>query len=262
MSVYVRLGSSPGDGSLTERPVLVLGATSAIARAVSLELAKNGSDLFLAGRDLQELWKIASDAQVKYGVAVNVAVFDADDVFTHGQFVESIVQRTGGLGGVVYAIGDLGSQADIEKDPMLARAVMDRNYVGGVSVLLYLAKHFEELRSGFIVGISSVAGDRGRITNYVYGSAKAGFTTFLQGLRNRMNKVGVPVLTVKPGFVDTAMTFGKPGMFLVASPKSVASEIVQAIKKRKDVIYVPGFWRLMMFIIRHIPEKIFKKMKF
>lgn len=233
-----------------------------MARATACELASQGYGLFLAGRDLPELWKIASDAQIRFGVEVNVGVFDAEDTFTHAQFVDTVVSRTGGLGGVVYAIGDLGSQAEIEIDPMLARAIVDRNYVGAVSVLLHLANHFEEMRSGFVVAISSVAGERGRISNYVYGSAKAGLSTFLQGLRNRLNKVGVPVLTVKPGFVDTAMTFGRPGMFKVANPTEVAVEIVRAIKSRKDVIYVPGMWRMIMFIIRHVPEKIFKRTKF
>lgn len=247
---------------MTERPVLVIGATSAIARAVACELAKKGHGLFLAGRDLQELWRIASDAKIRYGVEVNVGVFDADDVFSHAAFVENVIKRTEGLGGVVYAVGDLGEQSEIEKDPSLAKPVIERNYLAAVSVLLHLAKHFEETRSGFIVGISSVAGDRGRFSNYVYGSAKAGLTTFLQGLRNRMSKVGVPVLTVKPGMVDTAMTFGRPGLVMVADPQDVARQIVEAIKRRADVIYVPKKWRLIMFVIRNIPEKIFKRTKF
>ena len=247
---------------MTERPVLVLGATSSIARAVANELAKEKCNLFLAGRDLPELWRIASDIQIKHGVEVNVGVFDAEDAKSHQAFVENAVRRSGGLGGAVVAFGHLGDQAETEKEPNLAQATIARNYCGAVSVLLHLANHFEETRTGFIVAISSVAGDRGRYTNYVYGSAKAGLSAFMQGLRSRMNKIGVPVLTVKPGFVDTAMTFGKEGMFKVASPEQVAKRIVLDIKKRKDVVYVPGLWRWIMLVIKLVPESTFKKLKF
>ncbi|MEX2242685.1 MAG: SDR family oxidoreductase [Fimbriimonadaceae bacterium] len=247
---------------MSERPVLVLGATSGIARAVATELAKDGRPLYLAGRDLPELWRVASDLKIRYGVDVNVGVFDAEDTKSHEAFLQNVVNRTGSLGGAVLAVGYLGDQAECEADPQLAQAVIARNYAGVASILLYLAKHFEETRTGFLVGISSVAGDRGRYSNYVYGSAKAGLTALLQGLRSRLQKVGVTVLTVKPGFVDTAMTYGKEGMFKVATPEQVAKRIVKAVRRRKDVIYVPKFWRWIMFVVRSIPEKHFKKMKF
>ena len=243
-------------------PVLVLGATSAIARAVANELAAKGSDIYLAGRDLPELWRIASDIEIRYQVEAFVGVFDAEDPKSHGVFISNAVRRAGGFGGAVLAFGYLGDQDAVESEPQRAQAVIARNYSGAVSVLLHLANHFEDTRVGFIVGISSVAGDRGRVTNYVYGSAKAGLTTFLQGLRCRLAKVGVPVLTVKPGFVDTAMTFGKEGMFRVADPETVATEIVRAIKGRKDVLYVPGLWKWIMLAVRSIPERMFKKLKF
>ncbi|MCH8979082.1 MAG: SDR family oxidoreductase [Armatimonadetes bacterium] len=243
-------------------PVLVLGATSAIARAVANELAANGNDIYLAGRDLPELWRIASDIEIRYQVESFVGVFDAEDPKSHAVFISNAVRRAGAFGGAVLAFGYLGDQDAVESEPQRAQAVIARNYSGAVSILLHLANHFEDTRVGFIVGISSVAGDRGRVTNYVYGSAKAGLTTFLQGLRCRLAKVGVPVLTVKPGFVDTAMTFGKEGMFLVADPETVAAEIVRAINGRKDVIYVPGLWKWIMLVVRSIPERVFKKLKF
>lgn len=247
---------------MTDRPVLVLGATSPIARAVAVELARSGTPLYLAGRDLQELWRVANDINVRFGVDVNVGIFDAEDTKGHPTFFENAIHRTGGFGGVVLAFGDLGDQGATEKEPSLAQAIIARNFSGAVSALLFMANHLEEKRSGFVVAISSVAGDRGRFSNYVYGSAKAGLSAFLQGLRSRLQKVGIPVLTVKPGFVDTAMTFGKPGTFLVASPEKVGKKIVQAIRRHKDVVYVPGFWRWIMMVIKMVPERTFKKLKF
>lgn len=247
---------------MTERPVLILGATSPIARAVAVELARSGAPLYLAGRDLPELWKIANDLNVRFGVETSVGVFDADDPRTHAAFFENAINRTNGFGGAVLAFGHMIDQAEIEQNPPLAQETIARNYSGAVSALLYLANHLEEKRTGFVAVVSSVAGDRGRVSNYVYGSAKAGLSAFVQGLRARLCKVGIPVLTVKPGFVDTAMTFGKPGTFLVASPEQAGKKIVLAIRKHKDVVYVPGFWKWVMLIIKLVPEKIFKKLKF
>jgi decaprenylphospho-beta-D-erythro-pentofuranosid-2-ulose 2-reductase len=247
---------------MSDRPVMVLGATSSIARAIAEGLARDGHSLYLAGRDLPELWKVASDIQIKHGVEVNVGVFDADDPAQHQAFIENAISRTKGLGGAVVAFGQLGDHAETEKNPQLAQATIVRNYSAAVSILLLIANHLEESRTGFIVAISSVAGDRGRYSNYVYGSAKAGLSAFLSGLRSRMQKVGVPVLTVKPGFVDTAMTFGREGMRKVASPEAVGKAVVRAIKKRKDVVYVPGMWRWIMLVIKLVPERVFKKLKF
>jgi decaprenylphospho-beta-D-erythro-pentofuranosid-2-ulose 2-reductase len=135
------------------------------------------------------------------------------------------------------------------------------NYLGAMSVLDQCANLLATAGAGFIVGISSVAGDRGRQSNYYYGSAKAGLTAYLSGLRNRLSGQGVQVLTVKPGFVDTAMTYGLEGMFLVASPEDVGRQIVRAVEKRRNTVYLPWFWRYIMLIIRHIPEFLFKRLK-
>ena len=168
----------------------------------------------------------------------------------------------GGFSGAVVSFGYMGDQEETESDPQKAEAVISANFTGAASILLHLANHFEDTRSGFLVGISSVAGDRGRQSNYVYGSAKAGLSTFLQGLRSRLYKVGVPVLTVKPGPVDTAMTFGMEGLPMLADPADVAKEIVKASRRRKDVLYVPGPWKWIMLVIRTIPERVFKRLKF
>jgi len=247
---------------MTGRPVLILGATSAIARAVANRYAESGEDIYLAGRDLPELWRIASDIEIRYGVRVRVGIFDAEDIESHGNFVLNAINRVGGFSGVVVAFGYMDNQTLTEEDPINVEAVITRNFTGAASILLQLANHFEETRSGFIVAISSVAGDRGRHSNYVYGSAKAGLSAFMQGLRSRMNDVGVTVLTVKPGPVDTAMTFGIEGLPLLADPEDVAQDIVKATHQRKDVIYVPGLWKVIMFVIRSIPERVFKRLKF
>ena len=247
---------------MTSTPVLVIGATSAIARAVAEEFASRGQNLYLAGRDLPELWRLASDFEIRHGVSVQVGVVDAEDFTAHGEFVKHVVKRAGGLAGVVVALGYLGDQSAVEQNPRDCVDVVTRNYSGAMSLLLHLANHFEETRTGFVIGISSIAGDRGRVKNYVYGSAKAGMSAFLQGLRARLHKVGVHVMTVKPGFVDTSMTYGMDGLMMLATPEDVGKQIVRALERRKDIAYVPGIWKWVMLAVRTIPERIFKKMKF
>ncbi len=143
----------------------------------------------------------------------------------------------------------------------MAEKIITSNFTGAVSILGICANYFEPLKRGFIIGISSVAGDRGRQSNYVYGAAKGALSIYLQGLRNRLFPSGVRVVTIKPGFVDTAMTFGLPGLFLVASPQHIGKQIVRTLSKSTDVVYLPGFWRFIMLIIKHVPEVIFKRMK-
>ncbi len=233
-----------------------------MARWTAYALARQGWDISLAGRDVQELRRIAADLILRTGATVSVREFQAEDLESHEGFWEDCVDQMEDLRCVVCAFGFMGSQDAQNEAPALAQQVMTINYTAAGTILMHAAKHFEEQKTGWIVGISSVAGERGRASNYVYGSAKAGFTQLLSGLRARLSKSGVSVLTVKPGFVDTAMTFGKDGVFLVADPKDVGGQIVEAMTKRKDVVYIPGFWRLIMFIIRSVPEKVFKKMKF
>jgi decaprenylphospho-beta-D-erythro-pentofuranosid-2-ulose 2-reductase len=162
---------------------------------------------------------------------------------------------------VVCVVGLLGNQTVLETEPHTAEIAMRTNYVGPALVLGELANLMQARGSGCIIGISSVAGDRGRATNYSYGSAKAGFTAYLSGLRNRLAGKGVHVLTVKPGFVNTRMTAGMPlPKPLTAEPAEVARAILRAASRQKDVIYVRPIWAVIMLIIRNIPERVFKKM--
>jgi decaprenylphospho-beta-D-erythro-pentofuranosid-2-ulose 2-reductase len=240
--------------------VLILGATSAIARATAAAFAARGAALYLASRDEDELLRIAADIRVRYGVAVQHGLFDAEATDGHAAFFNSVVATMPKLSGVVLAFGYLGDQ-QAARDFSVGAKVIAANFTGAVSILSYCANYFEPLQHGFIIGISSVAGDRGRQSNYVYGAAKGALSLYLQGLRNRLFASGVRVITVKPGFVDTAMTYGLPGMFLVASPQAIGERIARALDKSADVVYLPWFWRYIMLIIKHIPEPIFKRLK-
>ncbi|HEV2065091.1 MAG TPA: SDR family oxidoreductase [Thermoanaerobaculia bacterium] len=242
--------------------VIVLGAASGIGRAVADELARRGHDLLLAGRDPEELAALAADLRLRHGVQTKRQPFDALALETHGAFVEECrLASRDSLAGAVVCFGYLGDQSVAEKDPLETKRILDTNLLGAASILGLLANHFEAKRRGFLCAISSVAGERGRQSNYVYGAAKAGLTVFLQGLRNRLFRSGVRVITIKAGFVDTRMTFGRPGMFLVASPESAGRAIARAIGRGREVVYVPGFWRAAMLLIRAIPERVFKRLR-
>ena len=240
--------------------VLILGATSAIARATAAAFAVRGAALYLASRDLDELRRIAADLRLRHGVEVRYGLFDAEATGTHEAFLQTVIEEMPDLSGVVLAFGYLGDQ-QAARDFSVGAKVIASNFTGAASILSHCANYFEPLKRGFIIGISSVAGDRGRQSNYVYGAAKGALSLYLQGLRNRLFASGVRVITIKPGFVDTAMTFGLPGMFLVASPQTVGERIVRALDKSADVVYLPWFWRYIMLIIKHIPEPIFKRLK-
>ena len=240
--------------------VLILGATSAIARATAASFAARGAALYLASRDLDELQRIAADLRLRYGVEVRYGLFDAEATESHELFMQSVIETMHGVSGVVLAFGYLGDQ-QAARDFQIGEKIIASNFTGAASILSHCANYFEPLKRGFIIGISSVAGDRGRQSNYVYGAAKGALSLYLQGLRNRLFASGVRVITIKPGFVDTAMTYGLPGLFLVASPQSIGERIVAALGKSADVVYLPWFWRYIMLIIKHIPEPIFKRMK-
>lgn len=240
--------------------VLLLGATSGIGRAVADALARRGHPLYLGGRDAEELARVAADLSIRHGVEVRHAPFDALAPRRHPAFVRKVVAEAGPLAGVVVAFGYLGSQHRAQADFREADTVFRTNFTGAASVLALVADHLEPRGEGFLVAVSSVSGDRGRKGNYAYGAAKAALNTYLSGLRQRLSGKGVRVITVKPGFVDTAMTFGMDGMFLVASPGSVGERIARAIGGRADVLYVPWFWRWIMAAIRAIPEPLFKRL--
>ena len=237
---------------------LVIGATSDIGRAIARQLAASGYALQLAGRDISRLEREAQDLQVRTGAAVTLHLCDvlADDARS------SMLADLDPLPDVsVCVVGLLGAQDENQRDPAAAERVMRTNYVGPALLMGALGQRCERRGSGVLVGISSVAGDRGRAGNYVYGSAKAGFTAFLSGLRNRLAGAGVHVVTVKPGFVATRMTDGLAlPAALTARPDEVAAAVVAAIHKRRDVVYVRWIWRFILLAIRAVPERLFKRM--
>lgn len=243
-----------------KRAVVILGATSAMARAVANEFAARHYDLVLGARDHDENETIAADIRVRYGVDVHALDFDAAGFEGHADFVDACNQALGDtLDGVILCFGFMDEQDKAQEDFAIAQRTIDVNFTGAVSILERFATLFDARKRGFIGAVSSVAGDRGRQSNYIYGSSKAGLSAYLEGLRNRLFPAGVSVTTIKPGFVDTKMTWGQ--VPFAASPESVGRDIVKAILKKKNVVYVPFFWRYIMLIIRHIPEWQFKKMK-
>lgn len=237
--------------------VLFLGAGSDIAVALEREYARNGFDLYLAGRDGVEMQRLAQDLDIRFRVRAIPLHFDVTNTTSHETFYRQLEPKPLG---VVCAVGYLGCQGKGQENFVEARGIIETNFVGCVSILEVIAGDLEKRREGFIVGISSVAGDRGRAANYLYGSAKAGFTAFLSGLRCRLYTSGVQVLTVKPGLVKTRMTEGMelPEM-LTAQPVDVARDIYKAQCKGNNVLYTKWMWRYVMLIIKVIPEFIFKK---
>ena len=242
-----------------EKYLLVLGASSDIAKEVACEYAKEGYNLYFAGRNINDLQRDASDISIRFDVKVKVCHFDVLDFNSHQQFYDSLSSSPEG---VVCAIGYLGNQEKSQIDFTETKKIIDTNFTGCVSVLNIIANDFASRRQGFIIGISSVAGDRGRGSNYTYGSSKAAFTSYLSGLRSRMAKLNVHVLTVKPGFVLTKMTqdLNLPKL-LTANPEEVAKDIIRAQRSKRDVIYTKWFWWVIMFIIKSIPENVYKKLK-
>jgi decaprenylphospho-beta-D-erythro-pentofuranosid-2-ulose 2-reductase len=241
--------------------VLILGATSAIAQAVACEYAERGARLFLVARDAQRLDTIADDLQVRGAISVETLVADLTNYDRHSEIVAAATDALSDLDTVIVAHGVLPDQAECQQSAADAAYAMDVNFLSVVGLLTPLANWLEVRKRGSIAVITSVAGDRGRQSNYVYGAAKAGLDAFLQGLRNRLYKAGVHVVTVKPGFVDTPMTAHiKDRGALWAQPEDIASGILRAIDKQQDVVYLPRYWRLIMLIIRSIPEKLFKRL--
>ena len=238
--------------------VLIIGAKSDIAKEVAREYAKNGYDLYLAGRDIDSEEALSNDIKIRSDVDVKLKELDLIDFDSHKNFYESLEEKP--LGVIVVA-GYMTEQKNAQNEWDKSLNTINVNFTGAVSILNIIANDFEKEKRGFIVGVSSVAGDRGRKANYIYGSAKAGFSAYLSGLRNRLFESKVQVLTVKPGFVNTKMTQGLDlPEKLTAQPEDVAKDIFNAQQKGKDIIYTKGIWKLIMLIIKHIPEFIFKKM--
>jgi len=237
--------------------VLIVGAKSDIARAIAKEYAKHGYDLYLAARKINVLDEFANNINIKTQRVVKLLELDILDYERHQAFYNQLVEKPMG---VISAVGYLGDQERAQSNFREANQILDTNYTGIASLFNIIANDFEQRGSGFIVGISSVAGDRGRKSNYLYGSAKAAFTTYLSGLRNRLYEANVHVLTVKPGFVNTHMTakmdFPKK---LTAQPEDVAKEIFDAQNSKKDILYTMWTWKWIMMLIKMIPEFLYKK---
>ena len=236
--------------------ILILGATSSIAQAAAAEYAKRGYDLILAGRNLSALARIGADLQIRYQININTQIFETQDIAKHPEFIAQIIRQYGDFTGVLIAVGYL----DKSNSASVIDPIIKQNFTGVASLLTLCADYLMNKRSGFIIVLSSVAGDRGRESNYIYGAAKAGLNIFCQGLRQRCNKFGVRIITVKLGIIDTPMTYGRAGSFLAASPLSIAKRLVDLSQGRRNSIYLPWFWRPLLAIICWIPEPLFKRL--
>ncbi len=244
---------------MEKKPILILGATSSIAQASAAAFARRGYPLYLAARDQEELTRIATDLSIRYEIPIFCGYFDAEAISVHQAFFTKVLTETQGLSGVVQVFGYLSATAPGKQQEEDLKTITI-NFTGAVSLLNLCADYFAQQQTGFIIGVSSVAGDRGRQSNYIYGAAKGALSLYLQGLRNKLYSQNVRVITIKPGFVDTRMMFGRPGIFLAASPDYIGERIARSIKTQRDIIYLPGFWRYIMLIIKLIPEKIFKRL--
>lgn len=248
------------DANHNPRRILVIGATSGIAEATCRIWAAQGASLFLVARSEVRLTAVAADLRVRGAAYVDTAILDLSQVEAHADLLAHAIQSLGGLDIAYFAAGMLGDQRRAEQESGHAMEVLHTNLTAPVSLLTYLANFCVRQGRGTIAVLSSVAGDRGRKSNYVYGASKAGLTAFVDGLRNRIDREGVHVMTIKPGPVKTAMTAGMKGSEKFADVHKVAATIVKAIDARKDTLYVPGIWRPIMAAIRAVPEPIFKKL--
>jgi decaprenylphospho-beta-D-erythro-pentofuranosid-2-ulose 2-reductase len=239
--------------------VLILGATSDMAEAIARQFAKAKYHVQLAARQTDKLQPLQSDIAIRYQATSSVHHFDGGQFHTHQAFYNSLSPKPD------VAVCVFGYMKDNEKaihDQEEMLQTINTNYTGAVSILNTIAADFMQKKQGTIAGISSVAGERGRQSNYIYGSAKAGFTAYLSGLRNRLFHENVHVVTVLPGFVYTKMTahLNLPAL-LTAQPEDVGKAVYNAVVKKKNIIYVKWYWRWIMLIIRLIPEFMFKKKK-
>jgi short-subunit dehydrogenase len=237
--------------------ILILGAGSDIAKAIARKFAQKGYDVLLAGRNPEQMERLKKDLEARFDAKASWYTFDAEYLDTHDLLVSTLPVLPDII---VYTAGYISEQAEAQQNWKASQKMIDVNYAGAVSVLNRFAPFFAERNSGCIIGISSVAGDRGRGSNYIYGSTKAAFTSYLSGLRNELFRKNVQVLTVKPGFVYTKMTrhLNLPAL-LTARPEQVADKIYGAVLKKKNIVYVKPEWKWIMLIIRMIPEPLFKR---
>ncbi|MCC6286435.1 MAG: SDR family oxidoreductase [Chitinophagaceae bacterium] len=236
---------------------LILGATSDIGKAIARKFAENKYQVLLACRNTAALSTFVSDMNIRYGIPCHSYSFDATDFSSHEKFYNDLPLKPDV---VICVFGYMNDNEATIASQVETLKTINTNYTGAVTILNIIAADFAGRKQGVIAGISSVAGERGRQSNYIYGSAKAGFTAYLSGLRNKLYKSNVHVLTILPGFVFTKMTEHlNLQKLLTATPENVADSVYNAVKKRKNIVYIKWFWKWIMFIIKSIPESIFKK---
>jgi len=247
---------------MTMRRILIFGATSALGEAVARRFAAEGNNsFFLVARDGGKLEAVIDNLRVRGAARAEGCVADARDFDRHQAVVDDAFEALNGLDTALIAHGTLPHQKNCEKSFEAARREFEVNALAVMSLLTHLANRFEHQGFGTIAVISSVAGERGRQSNYIYGASKGTVSIFMQGLRNRLHSRGIHVLTIKPGFVDTPMTSSFSKSILWARPEQVARGICEAIDKKRDVVYLPWFWSPIMRVVRALPEAIFKRLR-
>lgn len=243
----------------TTKSVVILGSVSSVGRAIANEFARENYSIILGDINTEENERIAQDIRIRHRVLCESVYFDALDFDRHMEFIAEITKKVCGYPeGIVICFGYMPNQQEAQKNFALVKKTAEINYLGVVSILEKMMEKFEERNYGFAIVISSVAGDRGRKSNYIYGSSKSALTRYLEGLQHRLAKSNIRILIVKPGFMDTAMTYGlNLPKKLMASPEEAGRIIYKAWRKKKQVIYVKWFWRYIMLIIQHLPRFIF-----
>ena len=240
--------------------ILITGAASAIAQEAAKLFAADGADFLLVGRSADKLTAVADDLRARGAGKVETAVVDLIDLARCSRLIDEAAEKLGGLDAVLVAQGSLPDQAECEANPLKTLFEFSLNAMGPITLMLRAASYFEQQQGGCLAVITSVAGVRGRRSNYVYGSAKAAVSTFMEGLRGRLREAGVSVVEIRPGFVDTPMTAHLPKHAIFATPASVGKRIHRAMIAGDDVVYAPWFWRWIALVIQLIPRPIFAKL--
>ena len=243
------------------KKILIIGANSGIATAVARIFAKQGCALYLLGRNGEKLQTLANDLLIRGAAQALTNSFEATNLDTHSEVLERVLVEFGDFDAALLAHGSLPEQSECQNYFELTHTAYTTNMLSPIAFLTWLANYFEAQKAGNLAVITSVAGDRGRQSNYIYGSAKGALSIFLQGLRNRLLVHGVTVTDIRPGFISTAMTKHLVQGPLFVRPESIAEGIVKAMKRGASTVYLPKFWRLIMLIIKLLPEFIFNRLK-
>lgn len=241
--------------------IVIFGANSAVAQACARLWTEQGHDLFLISRDAIKLQAQVDDLRIRSQVRIEALAADLGDTKRHDEIYASILQSMGSIDQVFIAHGILGEQTEAEQNFAKTQRILEVNLLSPISLITQATQIMQSNGGGSIAAITSVAGDRGRASNYVYGTSKGALSIFLAGLRHRLANSSITVTDIKLGFVDTPMTASFKKGLLWRSPESVARSIVKSIDKKKAVAYTPGFWRWIMLVIKSIPEKVFHRLK-